>query len=142
MKVAKLVTVTFKTRIVVEHDEQEENYMELVRRQLHTKVDCELSENIDSIDYDGEEIEPVDIRNIRIWNDLKLFDLLRLDHLQTSNELDEHILQLIEDVPNDCEWELKSDDDGLGFIFDVFKKDEQGDYECIDTYQLWREDYF
>lgn len=139
MKVAKLVTVTLKTRVVVEHDAPEDDYMELVRRQLRNKVDTELSENIDSIEYDHEEIEDVDITNISIWNDLALFDLLRLDHLQTPTEMDEYILDLISSVDAENEvWKLKSDGDGLGFIFDVFTADGE---DCLRTYQIWREDF-
>jgi len=53
-KVAKLVTVSFKTRIVVDSDETFENIVEKVKSPFLFKVENELSENIESIDDDLE----------------------------------------------------------------------------------------
>lgn len=53
-KVAKLVTVTFTTRVVVDENESEENIFEKARPRLKIKAEEEMWENLESIVDDNE----------------------------------------------------------------------------------------
>lgn len=54
-KVAKLVTISLTTRVVVDEDASEEEIIELSRKNFFDKINLELSENIEEI-YDDEEM--------------------------------------------------------------------------------------
>lgn len=72
----------------------------------------------------------------------ELFEQLRIEHLGTSNEVDEAIIGFYSKVASkyyniDVDVEIKGDSCGQGFVVDVFN--EQGD--LLDTLALWLEDY-
>ena len=53
-KVAKLVKVSFVTRVVVDENESDENIFEKARTELKQKADEEMFENLESIEDDIE----------------------------------------------------------------------------------------
>lgn len=53
-KVAKLVTITLMTRVVVDENESDENIFEKARPRLKIKAEEEMWENLESIEDDTE----------------------------------------------------------------------------------------
>lgn len=53
-KVAKLVTITLMTRVVVDENESEENIFDKARPMLKLKAEEEMWENLESIEDDKE----------------------------------------------------------------------------------------
>lgn len=53
-KVAKLVTISLVTRVVVEHDAPESHILDIARYKFMDQIRNELDENVESIQPDNE----------------------------------------------------------------------------------------
>jgi hypothetical protein len=53
-KVAKLVTITMKTRIIVDENASESDIIELASIRMSEKIQHEFNENLESIEADTE----------------------------------------------------------------------------------------
>jgi hypothetical protein len=77
-KVAKLVTVSFITRVVVDETMSDDDILEYSKDSFKEKVNWELSENLESIVDDeecpyelGEDLAAEDLELIKILNNLR-----------------------------------------------------------------------
>jgi hypothetical protein len=77
-KVAKLVAVSFITRVVVDDTMSDEEILESCKESLKEKVNFELSENLEYIEDDedcpyelGEDLAAEDLELIKILNNLR-----------------------------------------------------------------------
>jgi hypothetical protein len=79
--------------------------------------------------------------NIRI-SDLVTLQKFLLDDAQTTNSMDEVIKDVLFKYPNKP-FQLGGDGDGLGFILDIWKSDDDinNGEEPIDSFQFWFEVY-
>lgn len=95
-KVAKLVAVSFLTRVIVNDTDTDEEILNKAKSKFHTKVNSELSENLEYIQDDTEC--PVDKEELDEIFKRRLVTLAKYGIVESTDENGDYQVQKIDDV--------------------------------------------